>query len=195
MLKYIWSFLLIIGFLFGILNGRVQETTKAIMDGATSGITISISLAGILCLWSGIMEIANKSGITLSISRITAPVIRLLYPEIPKNHPASAAIVMNMTANLLGLGNAATPLGIKAMEEMQKINKIKTICSNSMIMFLVINTSMLQLVPATIIAVRSASGAKNPSDVTVPIWIASICASAVGVILVKSLSSRSDKKL
>jgi spore maturation protein A len=194
MLKYIWSFMIVGGFLFGIINGKAQETTKAIMDGAVSGISVCIGLAGVLCLWSGVMEIADRSGITALISKITIPLISFLYPEIPKNHPAATAIVMNMTANILGLGNAATPLGIKAMEELHKLNKNKSVCSNSMIMLLVVNTSMIQLVPATIVAVRSTAGSRNPADVTVPIWIASLCASIVGITIVKILNSNSRDK-
>lgn len=185
MLKYIWSFLILSGFVVAILQGRMEEMTKGFMDGSASAITIVIGLAGTMCFWSGIMEIAKDGGILEAMSKLAAPFMRVVFPELPKNHPATAAVVMNMSANILGLGNAATPFGLKAMEEMNQLNSKRSICSNSMIMFLVLNTSMLQLVPATIIALRASLGSKNPSDVTIAIWLTSIIATIMGVFIVR----------
>jgi spore maturation protein A len=189
MLNYIWMGMLIIGFAIGILTGRVDAVTKAAMDSAQNAVELSIGLLGIMCLWTGLMNIAHKSGMIRYISRLVKPVMSFLFPQIPKGHPAMGAIVMNLVANFLGLGNAATPLGLKAMGELQKLNPAKDTSTDSMIMFLVLNTSAIQLIPATIIAVRSAAGSENPAEIVGTIWIASICASIAGITAVKLLSA------
>ncbi len=193
MLNYIWLGMIIIGIVVGILNGRIEMVTQAALESAKTAIELCIGLLGIMCLWTGLMGIAEKSGMVRRISGIVKPVMTFLFPGIPKNNPAVGAIVMNLVANFLGLGNAATPLGIKAMGELQKINPNKETASNSMIMFLVLNTAAIQLIPATIIALRAATGSKNPGEIIVPIWIASMCASAAGIIAVKLISSIKSK--
>jgi len=180
--------LLLIGFTVGIINGRIDQVTKAAMDSAQSAVTVCIGLLGVMCLWTGLMKVAEKSGLVTGISRIVRPVMSFLYPEIPKDHPALGAIVMNLVANFLGLGNAATPLGIKAMNELQTLNKDKKTATDSMCMFLVMNTSAIQLVPASIIALRAAEGSKKPAEIIVCIWIASVCATIMGVTAAKLLS-------
>lgn len=189
MLDYIWLGMIIIGIAVGILNGRVELVTQAALESAKTAIELCIGLLGIMCLWTGLMGIAEKSGMVRRIARLVKPIMTFLFPGIPRNNPAVGSIVMNLVANFLGLGNAATPLGIKAMGELQKINPNRDTASNSMIMFLVLNTAAIQLIPATIIALRAASGSNNPGEIIVPIWIASICASAVGIIAVKLISS------
>jgi len=126
-LNYIWFVMLVTGFVVGIMNGRVDEITQAVVDSSKNAVEISIGLLGIMCLWTGLMEVAEKSGIVRSIAKTVRPVMEFLFPGIPKGHPASGAIVMNLVANFLGLGNAATPLGIKAMNELQKLNPTKTL--------------------------------------------------------------------
>ncbi len=189
MLNYIWFGMIIIGIVVGVLNGRVEMVTQAAIDSSKSAVELCIGLLGIICLWTGLMGIAEKSGMVRRIASLVKPVMVFLFPGIPKNSPAIGAIVMNLVANFLGLGNAATPLGIKAMGELQKINPHKETASNSMIMFLVLNTAAIQLVPATIIALRAALGSKNPGEIIVPIWIASMCATIAGVFAVKLISS------
>lgn len=189
MLNYIWLGMLFIGFVVGILNGRIQEVTKAAMDSAQAAVELSIGLVGVMCLWTGLMGIAEKSGLVRFLAKKIRPVMRFLFPDIPKGHPAMGAIVMNLVANFFGLGNAATPLGIKAMGELQKLNPDKDTATDSMGMFLVLNTSAIQLVPATIIALRSASGSSNPSEIIVTIWVATLCATIAGVISVKLFTS------
>ena len=125
MLNYIWIGLLLIGFVVGILNGRIDEVTKAAMDSSQSAVMVCVGLLGVMCLWSGLMKVAERSGLVASISRIVRPIFIYLFPDIPKDHPAHGAIVMNLVANFFGLGNAATPLGIKAMNELQSLNKEK----------------------------------------------------------------------
>ncbi|MCX7923778.1 MAG: nucleoside recognition protein [Clostridia bacterium] len=188
MLNYIWLGMLVIGFAVGIMNGRIEAVTKAAMDSAQTAVQLSIGLLGIMCLWTGLMNIAEKSGLIRRIARAVRPLMRFLFPEVPQNHPALGAIVMNLVANLFGLGNAATPLGLKAMTELQKINPDKDTSSNAMSMFLVLNTSAIQLIPATIIAVRSAAGSRNPAEVIGTIWVATLCASITGIIAVKLFS-------
>ncbi|WP_024832845.1 nucleoside recognition domain-containing protein [Ruminiclostridium josui] len=189
MLNYIWIGLLMIGFTFGIVNGRLDDVTKAAMDSSQTAVTVCIGLLGVMCLWTGLMKIAEKSGLIRIIGRAVRPVLRFLFPEIPKEHPALGAIVMNLVANFLGLGNAATPLGIKAMKELQSINKDKKTATNAMCMFLVLNTAAIQLVPANIIALRTSEGSKKPAEIIICIWIASVCATIMGIIAAKMLSA------
>lgn len=188
MLNYIWVGLLLIGFAAGIINGRIDQVTKAAIDSAQSAVMVCIGLLGVMCLWTGLMKIAEKSGLIRSISKLVRPVLVLLFPDIPKDHPALGAIVMNLVANFLGLGNAATPLGIKAMNELQKLNKDKKTATDSMSMFLVLNTAAIQLIPASIIALRTSEGSKKPAEIIVCIWIASVCATIMGIIAAKLLA-------
>ncbi|NJD03199.1 MAG: nucleoside recognition protein [Ruminiclostridium sp.] len=185
MLNYIWAGMLVIGFIFGIINGRISEVTRAAVDSAGKAIELAIALLGIMCLWTGLMAIAEKSGGIRFISRLFRPLLRILFPGIPRNHPAMGAIVMNLSANFLGLGNAATPLGLKAMNELQKLNPDKSRATDAMCMFLVLNTAAVQLIPSTIIAVRTDAGSANPAEIITAVWIASICATAAGIIAVK----------
>ncbi|HOM02511.1 MAG TPA: nucleoside recognition domain-containing protein [Acetivibrio sp.] len=194
MLNYIWFAMLITGFAVGIINGRIDELTQAVVDSSKSAVEISIGLLGIMCLWTGLMEVAEKSGIVRGIAKAVRPVMKFLFPGIPKGHPAGGAIVMNLVANFLGLGNAATPLGIKAMNELQKLNPNKDTATNEMSMFLVLNTACIQFIPATIIALRAAAGSKNPAEIIGTIWVASICAFIAGIIAAKILSSFSKGK-
>lgn len=189
MLNYIWMGMLLIGFIIGGLNGRLEEVTQAAFNSSKSAVELSIGLLGILCLWTGLMGVAEKSGLLNKIAYLVSPLIRLLFPEIPKKSPAIGAIVMNMAANFLGLGNAATPLGLKAMSELQKHNISKDTASDSMVMFLILNASAIQLVPATIIALRSSAGSSNPAEVIIPIWVASASAAVTGIIAVKVLGN------
>lgn len=188
MLNYIWIGLLLIGFVAGIFNGRIDQVTKAAMDSAQSAVMVCIGLLGVMCLWTGLMKIAEKSGLVTIIGRFVRPVLGFLFPGIPKDHPALGAIVMNLVANFLGLGNAATPLGIKAMNELQSLNKDKKTATDSMCMFLVLNTAAIQLVPASIIALRTSEGSKKPAEIIVCIWIASVCATIMGIVAAKLLA-------
>lgn len=188
MLNYIWVGLLLLGFIVGAINGRIDQVTKAAMDSAQTAVMVCIGLLGVMCLWNGLMKIAEKSGLVTSISRLVRPVMVFLFPDIPKEHSALGAIVMNLVANFLGLGNAATPLGIKAMNELQSLNKDKKTASDSMCMFLILNTAAIQLVPASIIALRTAEGSKKPAEIIVCIWMASVCATIMGVIAAKLLA-------
>lgn len=188
MLNYIWFGMLVIGFAVGIMNGRIEAVTQAAINGAGKAIELSIGLLGIMCLWSGLMQIGEKSGLIQFVARLVRPALRFLFPGIPRKHPAIGSVVMNLVANFLGLGNAATPLGLKAMGELQKLNTRKDTATNAMCMFLVLNTSAIQLIPATVIAIRSDAGSANPAEVIATIWIASACAMTTGIISAKLFS-------
>ncbi|HOJ09180.1 MAG TPA: nucleoside recognition domain-containing protein [Clostridiales bacterium] len=188
MLNYIWFAMLVFGFIIGIMNGRIAEVTNAVIESSGDAIKLSINLLGIICLWSGLMKIAEKSGLVRNLASLVRPLIHFLFPDVPKNHPAAWTIIMNMSANILGLGNAATPLGLKAMEELQKLNPAKHSVSNDISMFLVLNTASLQLIPTSVIAIRAQAGSANPAEIISSVWIASVCAATCGVISVKLLS-------
>lgn len=185
MLNYIWFGMLVAGFIIGMANGRIEEVTKAAISSAGTAVNLCIGLLGVMCLWTGLMNIAEKSGLIKIIAKVVRPVLRLLFPEIPKKHPAMGSIVMNLAANFLGLGNAATPLGLKAMADLQGLNPKKDTATNAMCMFLVMNTSAIQLIPATVIAIRTDAHSANPAEIIASIWIASVCATIAGITAVR----------
>lgn len=167
-MNYIWFFLIFISIVVGAFTGKLSDVVNSILTGAQSSIQIVISIMGVMVFWLGIMKIAEKSGIVEFISKLLKPVARWLFPEIPEDNRAIADIAMNFSANALGLANAATPIGIKAMEELQEQNIDKSSASDPMCTFLAMNTAGFQLVPATAIAVLAANGSKTPTDIIVP---------------------------
>ena len=194
MLNLVWPIFIIISFSYAIFSGNLQNLNSSIFDSVESAVNLSITMLGTMCLWSGIMNVAANTNIMKMMNKMLKPIIRFLFPEIKKNKKAQNEISMNMVANILGLGNAATPLGLKAMETLQKENKNKEELSNSMIMLIVINTASIQLIPTTIIAIRSSLGAQNPTSIIVPVWIATICAAIVGIFVTKLLIKYSNKR-
>lgn len=187
MINVIWFFLIVLGVLVGAINGKLPEVTQAAMDSATLAVQMCIGFIGIWALWLGLMKVAEKSGFINGIAKILSPITHWIFPKVPKDHPAMGAMVMNMAANMMGLGNAATPLGLKAMEELQKLNKSKTQASNAMCTFLVINTSSIQLIPTTVIALRMSTGSSNPTEIIGTAMIATTISTIVGLISVKLL--------
>src|SRR5438034_7414625 len=163
MLNYIWFGLMAIALIVAIFTGNAAALTKASVDSAKTAVEISLGLVGIMTLWLGIMRVAEAAGLVALLGRALRPISRLLFPDIPPEHPAIGAMIMNVAANMLGLANAATPFGIKAMEELQELNPKKDTASNAMVTFLTLNTAGVQFIPATIIGVLVASGAKNPT--------------------------------
>ncbi|QZT37272.1 hypothetical protein K5X82_18930 [Halosquirtibacter xylanolyticus] len=189
-LNYIWILFFIIAFLWGCIQLLVygdyqifNEMIDALFLMAKTGFEVSLGLTGILSLWMGIMKIGESSGIIRSLSRIFSPVFSRLFPELGENHPVYGTIMMNLSANMLGLDNAATPLGLRAMKQMQVENKNKDIASNSQIMFLVLNTSGLTLIPISILVYRAQAGAVHPADVFIPILLSTFCSTLAGVII------------
>ena len=186
-LNKIWPWLVIISLVVGIFNGKVEEITTSLFESAKSSIETCINIFGIISLWSGLMNIAEKSKLIEKAQKVVYPAIKFLFPDVPKDSNAIGNIAMNMTANIIGLGNVATPVGLKAMEELQKINPKKDCLSKSMLMFLVLNMSSIQLIPTTVIALRTSYGSQNPAEVVIPVIISSFTAVIVGVIIVKAM--------
>ncbi len=190
MLNYIWFGMLVLSVLCSLFTGRTAELSRAVTDGADKAVRLVISMAGVMCLWTGILKIAEKSGVTEKISALLAPVIKLVMPECRNNKKAMEAVSANITANIFGLGNAATPLGLKAVKELQKTNRLINSPDNSMVMFVVINTASLQLIPSTIAAMRQAAGSEQPFAILPYIWITSILTLITGIMLAKIFSFR-----
>ena len=179
MLNTIWPIFIIISFSYAILSGNLDKLNSAIFESTDNAINLSISLLGTICLWNGIMQVANKTSIIDKLTNLLNPVIKILFPEIKKNKHIQKEISMNIIANILGLGNAATPLGLKAMKSMQKENNKKDTLSNSMLVFIVLNTASIQIIPTTVIAIRNSLGSENPTKIVFPVWIATICEAVV----------------
>jgi spore maturation protein SpmA len=190
-LNYIWVGFFIIAFIVALIKvlffGDMEVFTamvNATFDMSRTGFEISIGLTGVMSLWLGLMKIGEEGGMVKILSRLVGPFFSKLFPGIPKDHPAAGSIIMNFSANILGLDNAATPLGLKAMNEMQSLNEDKDTASNAQIMFLVLNTSGLSIIPLTILVDRSVLNASNPTDVFLPILLATFCSTIVGLITV-----------
>ncbi|MEQ9657502.1 nucleoside recognition domain-containing protein, partial [Fulvivirga sp.] len=190
-LNYIWFAFFAIAFVVALIKviffGDLEVFTNmvnATFDMSKTAVNLSISLLGGMCLWLGLMKIGEKSGLVNILTKLVGPFFSRLFPEIPKNHRATGSIIMNFSANILGLDNAATPIGLKAMNEMQELNPNKDTASNAQIMFLVLNTSGLSIIPLTILIDRSAQGAANPTDIFLPILLATFCSTIVGLITV-----------
>jgi len=182
MLNYIWLGMMAIGVAAGAYNGKIDQVTEAAINMSKVAVEISIGLIGIMALWLGIMKIAEKSGLISIIAKGVKPITVRLFPDVPPDHPAMGSIVLNMSANILGLGNAATPLGLKAMEQLQELNEKKDTATNSMVMFLAINTSSVQLIiPATVVALMGATA----SQIFLTTILATLCSTIAAVTAVK----------
>ena len=187
MLNYIWLAMIILAVVVGGINGKIQDVTKSAIDSAGSAVTISIGLIGVMALWLGTMKIAEDSGLMKWVARAIAPIMRRLFPDVPADHPAMASMLMNIAANMLGLSNAATPLGLKAMEDLEKLNKNPGVATNAMCTFLTINTAGLQLVPASMIGVMASAGSKDPTAIIGTTIASTLIAVVCGVTAAKIL--------
>lgn len=194
MLNIVWPFFIIISFSFAILSGNFENLNSSIFEGANDAVTLSINLLGSLCLWSGIMQIASDSSLVKKLSKLLSPILNFLFPSLITNNKIKKEISMNIIANILGLGNAATPLGLKAMESMQKENPKKDTLSSPMMMFIVINTASIQLIPTTVIAIRNSLNSQNPTSIIFPTWIATILAGISGIFVTKLLIKFTNKE-
>lgn len=185
-MNYVFVLLILISILSGALTGRLDEVTAAMLVSCKKAVEVSISLIGIMAFWLGIVKIAQKSGLIELISKIISPLLGLIFNELPKNSPAFSNIALNITANALGLANAATPFGIKAMKELKKESgENKDIASDSMCMFLIMNTAGFQLVPAAVLGILIAAGAKNPTEIIIPTFIVTLSAFVFAIIIAK----------
>lgn len=188
MMNYIWALICAVSLIFSIITNNTAELSRAVLSGASNAVNIALRLLGSLLLWNGLSEIVVRSGLEKIQARLLAPFINLIFPDY-RNTPAADAICSNITANLLGLGNAATPLGIEAMRRMKEADGT-TDASNGMVRFVVINSAALTLIPATTASLREAAGSKAPFSIIIPVWLTGVSALAVGLILEKLLSKR-----
>jgi len=186
-LNYIWLALVLLAVAIGGWNDRLKDVTEGAFDGAKTAVTIALGLIGIMALWLGVMRLAERAGLVQRIARGLRPIMRRLFPDVPPEHPAMGSMVMNMSANMLGLGNAATPLGLRAMRDLESLNPRPGVATNAMCTFLAINTSSVQLIPATAIAILVASGSTRPTAIVGTALLATLCAASVAVISVKLL--------
>lgn len=202
MLNYIWAFMILAGVIYGAITGRMEDITNAALDSAGDAVSLCITMIGVMALWVGLMEIAQKSGLIAKLTRGIQPFISFLFPRIPKEHPAREYISTNLIANVLGLGWACTPAGLKAMEELAKLEvergnpaylsdgkeaggKRECIASNEMCTFLILNISSLQLIPVNMIAYRQQYGSVNPAGIIAPAIVATFVSTAVAVVYCK----------
>ncbi len=183
MVNQIWLFFIVTGFLVAAATGKMDAVTEAAFDGAKTGVTICFGLISILVFWLGMMKIAEDAGLLQKIAVLLRPVVRFLFPGIPKDHPAIGYIMSNMSANILGLGNAATPMGIKAMQELQKLNPDKEKATPEMCTLLAINTASITLIPTTLIAIRMSFDSQNPTEIVGPTLLATGIATMAAIIL------------
>lgn len=183
MLNAIWLGLMVIGVAVAALNGKAAAVTDAAFAAGKLAIETIIGLAGLMALWMGLMKIAEKSGLMEGLASLLRPIVRALFPTVPGDHPAVGAMVMNIAANMLGLGSAATPLGLKAMQQLQELNGDSDEASEAMCTFLTLNTSSITLIPGTIIALRAAAGSVNPAEIVGATLVATVCAGVFGVTL------------
>lgn len=190
MINTIWFLLIFIGIVYSLFTGTLNEINNIILKDAQEGVMFSISLVGIMSFWLGIMNIAEESGLIKKLSKGLRPIMRILFPDIPDGHPAQSSILMNFIANMFGVGNAATALGLKAMKDMNSLNRDKKRATNAMCMFLVINMSSLQLVPLSVLKIRLDYGAANPSEIIAPGLIATGISTIVGIVAAKLLEKR-----
>lgn len=184
-MKWIFAGLLALSLIFGAVTGNMAEVTKGAINGPLDAAKMTLTLAGSICLWSGVMQIASEAGLTQNIARIFAPILSKLFRNMDKEDSALESISMNISANILGLGNAATPLGIEAMKKMQAKNRNKREASHNMILFVVINTSSLQLIPTTIATLRLAEGSSSPMEILPAMLMTSLCSLIAAVVFTK----------
>ena len=185
-MAWVWSGMVVLSLLFGIMTGNLDAVANAALEGAQSAIDLSVSMAGILCLWSGVMEIMNVCGLSKGLSGVFRPLLRRLLPSASRDPETLAAVSANVSANLLGLGNAATPLGIRAARRMAK--GCSGVASNELCLLVVLNTASIQLIPATIAPVRAAAGCETPFDILPAVWLASVSSVIAGVLMAHLLS-------
>lgn len=193
MLNKIWPIFILISIIYSIFSGNVENVNNAVFNSAESAISVTITLLGMMCLWSGIMKIASNVSLIEKLCKIINPIINFLFPELKKNEKIKKEISMNIIANFLGLGNAATPLGLKAIKSMQKENKNKDCLSNSMMMFILINTASIQLIPTTVFAIRSSLKSENSTNILIPVWCSTLSAAVAGIICVKLIMKKIKK--
>lgn len=187
MLNKIWPCFIMVSFVFAIITGRIQDFNNSIFESATQTVDLTIKLFGTMCLWNGLMKIVQETSLIIRLSNLIRPLMRFLFPKMNEKDKEYKEITLNIIANLLGIGNAATPLGLKAMKTMQEKNTKKDTVTDSMAMFIVLNTASLQIIPTTVIAVRASMGSENPAQIILPVWIVTIITDITGIVASKIL--------
>lgn len=185
LLNIVWPIFIVISFTFAIFSGNLDALNTSIFESTQEAITLCITLLGTMCLWNGIMKIASETTLMKKLTHLLTPIIHFLFPELKEDTETKNVISMNIVANILGLGNAATPLGIKAMKAMQEKNENKEVLTNSMATLIVLNTASIQIIPTTVIAIRSSLESCNPTSIIFPVWVATICAAVAGITATK----------
>lgn len=185
MLNLLWPIFLIVSIIYAIGTGNAEQLNSGIFDSVKEAVDLSITFLGTMCLWNGVMKIVQETTLMDKLVKFIQPLMCFLFPKLKENKKAYQEISLNMVANIMGLGNAATPLGIKAMITMQKDNPQKDTLTDSMIMFILVNTASLQLIPTNVIAIRMSLGSENPADIIVPVWIATVAAAFAGIMVTK----------
>lgn len=185
MLNKIWPIFILISIFYGILSGKTEELNSSIFSSTESAVELAITLLGTMCLWNGVIEIAANTKIIKNINKLLKKPMKFLFPDIKEEEKEYKEITMNITANILGLGNAATPLGLKAMKTMQEKNKSKDKLTDTMAMFIILNTASLQLIPTTVIAIRGSLNSLNPTQIILPVWLSTIFAAIAGIVASK----------
>jgi spore maturation protein A len=185
----LWTLLVAAAFAAAAVNGRMADLTRAAVDSAASAVTLALGLAGVMALWLGLIRVAEEAGLVRALARAARPLLVRLFPEVPADHPAMGAMIMNVSANLLGLGNAATPFGIRAMQELETLNPHPGAATDAQALFCALNTASLQLIPATVIALRAAAGSRAPGEIIGATLLASACGAAAAVAAAKLLRS------
>ncbi len=182
MVNFVWLGMIVFGIFVAAVNGNIEVVTKAALDGADNAVKISISLIAIITFWLGIMKLTEEAGLVRALAWIMRPVMNFIFPGVPKNHPAMGAMIMNLSANILGLGNAATPMGLIAMRELQKLNRGHDTASDAMCTFLALNTSCITLIPTTIIGIRLLYGSTDPTEIVGPTIMATAVSMTVALV-------------
>jgi spore maturation protein A len=183
MVNTIWLILLASGILVAAFHGRVETVTTSALSATKTSVSIAIELIGLMSLWLGLLKIAEKAGLVEGLAKMVKPLMGWLFPSVPKDHPALGSILMNLSASMLGLGNAATPFGLKAMKELQSLNKNKEEASEAMCTFLALNTACITFIPATIIGIRASAGSQNPVDIVAPVIITTAFSTVIAIIV------------
>lgn len=194
MLDFIWVSLVVVGVGYGMVNGTLGEVQEGLFSSAANSVELAIGLVGMMAFWMGLMSVAQSAGLTKKLSQALSPLLKWLFPHVPEGHPAMEAMSLNLSANLLGLGNGATPFGLKAMEELQGLNPSSNTATDAMIMFLVLNTSSLTLVSSTLLALRTASGSADPTAVVGPIFLTTALSTTVAILCTKGLAFLSRRR-
>lgn len=195
MIHYIWLFMILSGAVAGVAQGKIELVTAAALNGAKDAIAVCFGLISVLVFWLGMMRIAQDAGLLQKLAVVMRPVAKFLFPSVPKDHPAMGYILSNMSANLFGLGNAATPMGLKAMEELQKLNPNPKVATSAMCTLLALNTSGLTLIPTTIIAIRMKHGSLDPTEIIGPTILATCCSTFIAVMLDRYNRRKESRKV